>query len=157
MICTELYHGQTLTVVVVTLFRGTPLKYVSDLIDLLLMCFVCIISKAGIVHVFLEYSAMESRISSSTHLSGIVIFRKQRESTFSGTRVNVLARNPAANFIKNPDNVLRWSSPKQHEILIDDIHPKVAWALALHDNGRIWNTLLFVLLQFSLLLPSLPC
>ena len=52
MICTELYHGQTLTVVVVTLFRGTPLKYFSVLIDLLLMCYVCIISKAGIVQAF---------------------------------------------------------------------------------------------------------
>ena len=39
---------------------------------------------------FLEYSAMESRISFSIHLSGIFMFQRQRES-FSRTRVNVLA------------------------------------------------------------------
>jgi hypothetical protein len=33
-------------------------------------------------------------------LSGISMFQKQRESTFSRTRVNVLARNLSANFMK---------------------------------------------------------
>jgi hypothetical protein len=56
MICSELYHGQTLAAVMI-LFRGTSLKYFSDLIARLLMCFVCISSKAGIVHIFLVYRA----------------------------------------------------------------------------------------------------
>jgi hypothetical protein len=61
MICSELDHGQTLNVVII-LFAATSLKYFSDLIALLLMCFVSVISKAGIVHIFLVYSAMESGI-----------------------------------------------------------------------------------------------
>ncbi len=47
-IVSELYHGQTLTVVII-LFRGTSSKYFSDLIARLPMCFVCVIIKACIV------------------------------------------------------------------------------------------------------------
>jgi hypothetical protein len=35
-----------------------------------------------------------------THLSGIFMFQKQMESTFSGTKVNVLFCNLLANFLK---------------------------------------------------------
>jgi hypothetical protein len=48
MICSELYHGQTLAAVII-LFRGTSSKYFGDAIACMLMCFVCISSKAGIV------------------------------------------------------------------------------------------------------------
>ena len=51
MICSELDHGQTLNVVII-LFAATSLKYFSDLIARLLMCFVCVSSKAGIVRIF---------------------------------------------------------------------------------------------------------
>ena len=85
---------------VIILFRGNLLKYFSDLNACLLMCFVSVNRKAGIVLGFLVYIVMESRISFSTSLSGIFMFRKKKESTFSGTRVSVLAINLSANFIK---------------------------------------------------------
>jgi hypothetical protein len=74
MICLELYHGQTLTVVVI-LFRGTSLKYFSDLTARLLACIVCVIgSRAGTVHNFLVHSAIEWGISIFNHHSGIFLF-----------------------------------------------------------------------------------
>jgi hypothetical protein len=56
MTCSELYHGQLLTVLII-LFRGASSKYFTDLIARLLMCFVCISIKAKIVRIFLVYSA----------------------------------------------------------------------------------------------------
>jgi hypothetical protein len=54
--------------VVIILSRGTSLKDFTDLIACFLMCFVCVSTKAGIVHVFLVYSATESGLSFSERL-----------------------------------------------------------------------------------------
>ena len=47
---------------------------------------------------------LQESYRSDTRLSGIFMFQKHRESTFSGTRVNVLTRNLSANFHKVPDS-----------------------------------------------------
>jgi hypothetical protein len=55
----ELYHGQTLKVVII-LFRDISLQYIRDLVDLLLMFFDYVIRKAGVLHISPVYIAMES-------------------------------------------------------------------------------------------------
>ncbi len=105
---------------VIILFRGTSLKYFSDLNSCLLLCFVCVSRKAGIVRTFLVYSAngignlifqlflRNLNFHKNQEFHFPPIFQESLSSEtlgnrlFSGTRVNLIASNISENSLKLP-------------------------------------------------------
>ncbi len=103
---------------VIILFRGTSLKYFTDLIACLLLCFVCVSRKACIVRTFLVYSANGIGNLIFQRVLRNLTFHKNQEfhfppifqeslssenlgnRLFSGTRVNLIASNISENSLK---------------------------------------------------------